>query len=199
MQTLQSKASKSQHHVAEQERDGRSELVRLPEGGGPAATAGRKHHHLVADRIGEDASCRVRGQEAPGDHCQRQGGRPGQHGKRDSDLKTGGTTQQDSPDETVAAVVQVHLVEQHYKNEFKPHLGRDYDLVAVSGDSEEKDFFGRVVQDADVVICTAQILHNAMTATEEAKHIELSGEWTHTPTQPPDPKLAACHTNNVYL
>lgn len=85
-------------------------------------------------------------------------------------------------------------MEQHYKNEFKPHLGRDYDLVSVSGDSEEKDFFGRVVQDADVVICTAQILHNAMTATEETKHIELSGGLTQTPTLPPDPKSAAFHT-----
>lgn len=91
-------------------------------------------------------------------------------------------TQQDGPAEAVvAAVAQVHLVEQHYKNEFKPHLGRDYDLVSVSGDSEEKDFFGRVVQDADVVICTAQILHNAMIATEETKHVELSGELMHTP------------------
>lgn len=61
-------------------------------------------------------------------------------------------------------------------------MGGDYDLVAVSGDSEEKDFMGRVVQDADVIICTAQILHNAMMATEETKHIELSGELMQTPT-----------------
>lgn len=79
-------------------------------------------------------------------------------------------------------VGQIHLVEQHYNNEFKPHLGRDYDLVPVSGDSVEKDFFGSVVQDAEVVICTAQILHNAMTATEESKRVELSGELTPTVT-----------------
>lgn len=72
-------------------------------------------------------------------------------------------------------------MEQHYENEFKPHLGPDYNLVHVSGDSEEKDFFGRVVQDADVVICTAQILHNAMTATEETKHVELSGAFDADP------------------
>lgn len=54
--------------------------------------------------------------------------------------------------------------------------------MPVSGDSVEKDFFGRVVQDAEVVICTAQILHNAMTATEESKHVELSGELTPTAT-----------------
>lgn len=69
--------------------------------------------------------------------------------------------------------------------------------MSISGDSEEKDFFGTVVQDADVVICTAQILHNAMMATEETKHIELSGELTQTPTEPLDPKSGAFDTNNV--
>lgn len=57
-----------------------------------------------------------------------------------------------------------------------PHLGSKYDLVAVSGVSEEKDFFGKVVQDSDVVICTAQILYNALTNQEESKHVELSGQ-----------------------
>lgn len=57
-----------------------------------------------------------------------------------------------------------------------PHLGHDYYLVAVSGESEEKDFFGRVVQEKDVVICTAQILYNALTNTDENKHVELSGQ-----------------------
>lgn len=70
---------------------------------------------------------------------------------------------------------QVHLVDQHYTKEFKPHLGHDYSVVAVSGESEEKDFFGKVVQDSDVIICTAQILYNAMMNTEETKHVELSG------------------------
>ncbi|XP_058509635.1 probable ATP-dependent RNA helicase DHX58 [Solea solea] len=69
---------------------------------------------------------------------------------------------------------KVHLVEQHYTKEFKPHLGHDYTLVPVSGESEVKDFFGKVVQESDVVICTAQILYNAMISEEEHKHIELS-------------------------
>lgn len=47
--------------------------------------------------------------------------------------------------------------------------------MPVSGESEEKDFFGKVVQDSDVVICTAQILYNAMINMEETKHVELSG------------------------
>lgn len=40
----------------------------------------------------------------------------------------------------------------------------------------EKDFFGKVAQDSDMIICTAQILYNAMTNTEETKHVELSGK-----------------------
>uniref|UniRef100_A0A3Q3XKB4 RNA helicase n=1 Tax=Mola mola TaxID=94237 RepID=A0A3Q3XKB4_MOLML len=74
----------------------------------------------------------------------------------------------------VVLVNKVHLVDQHYTKEFKPHLGHDYKVVPVSGESEEKDFFGKVVQDSDVVICTAQILYNSLTNVEETKHVELS-------------------------
>ncbi|XP_030592483.1 ATP-dependent RNA helicase DHX58 [Archocentrus centrarchus] len=71
-------------------------------------------------------------------------------------------------------VNKVHLVDQHYNKEFEPHLSRDYDIRKVSGVSDEKDFFGLVVQDSDVVICTAQILYNALINKEEARHVELS-------------------------
>ncbi|XP_060946053.1 ATP-dependent RNA helicase DHX58-like [Limanda limanda] len=74
----------------------------------------------------------------------------------------------------VVLVNKVHLVDQHYTKEFKPHLGCDYRLVPVSGESELKDLFGKVVQDSDVVICTAQILYNSLTNSEETKHVELS-------------------------
>ncbi|XP_070779075.1 ATP-dependent RNA helicase DHX58 isoform X2 [Enoplosus armatus] len=74
----------------------------------------------------------------------------------------------------VVLVNTVHLVGQHHDNEFKPYLGRNYTLVPVSGVCEEKDFFGKVVQESDVVICTAQILYNALTNMEENKHVELS-------------------------
>lgn len=74
------------------------------------------------------------------------------------------------------SILQVHLVDQHYTKEFKPHLGDDYTLQPVSGDSEQKDFFGKVVKKSDVVICTAQILFNALTDTEETKQVELSGQ-----------------------
>ncbi|XP_014893336.1 ATP-dependent RNA helicase DHX58 [Poecilia latipinna] len=71
-------------------------------------------------------------------------------------------------------VNKVHLVDQHYTKEFEPYLGSGYKLMKVSGDSQEKDFFGIVVQDNDVIICTAQILYNALINKEEAKHVELS-------------------------
>ncbi|XP_071323695.1 ATP-dependent RNA helicase DHX58 [Trachinotus anak] len=74
----------------------------------------------------------------------------------------------------VVLVNKVHLVDQHYNKEFKPHLGLNYKLVPVSGESDEKDFFGIVVQTSDVIICTAQILYNALINTEESKHVELS-------------------------
>ncbi|XP_072225459.1 ATP-dependent RNA helicase DHX58 [Leuresthes tenuis] len=71
-------------------------------------------------------------------------------------------------------VNKVHLVDQHYTKEFNPHLGDSYKLAKVSGESEEKDFFGKVVKDKDVIICTAQILYNALFNKEETKHAELS-------------------------
>uniref|UniRef100_A0A3Q2PDH9 RNA helicase n=1 Tax=Fundulus heteroclitus TaxID=8078 RepID=A0A3Q2PDH9_FUNHE len=71
-------------------------------------------------------------------------------------------------------VNKVHLVDQHYTKEFEPHLGDRYKLMKVSGESEEKDFFGKAVQTMDLIICTAQILYNALINKEEARHIELS-------------------------
>lgn len=49
-------------------------------------------------------------------------------------------------------------------------------MASVSGEDEERDFFGLVLKRSDVVICTAQILYNAMMDTEDAKHVELSGK-----------------------
>lgn len=97
-------------------------------------------------------------------------------------------------------VNKVHLVDQHYNKEFNPHLGRDYKLVAVSGESDEKDFFGVVVQVSDVIICTAQILYNALTNTEDTKHVELSDitlmiidECHHTNKESVYNKVMACY------
>ena len=72
--------------------------------------------------------------------------------------------------------LQIHLVEQHFNKEFEPYLGRRYKLVQVSGDCEEKDFFSAVLEDSDLVICTAQILENALAHPDEDRHAELSGQ-----------------------
>ncbi|KAM4598464.1 ATP-dependent RNA helicase DHX58 isoform 1-T2 [Polymixia lowei] len=74
----------------------------------------------------------------------------------------------------VVLVNKVHLVDQHYTKEFGPYLGHDYKLVSVSGECDEKDFFGKVVKDSHLVICTAQILENALASTEEQKCVEFS-------------------------
>ncbi|XP_026888819.1 probable ATP-dependent RNA helicase DHX58 [Electrophorus electricus] len=82
---------------------------------------------------------------------------------------------ENQPRAKVAVLVnKVHLVDQHYQKEFCPHLGGTAKIVAISGDSKEKDFFGLVVRDSDLVICTAQILENALINTEEDKHVELT-------------------------
>nr|AIX47137.1 LGP2 [Cyprinus carpio] len=74
----------------------------------------------------------------------------------------------------IVLVNKVHLVDQHFAKEFKPYLERRYKITAISGDSNEKDFFGRLVKASDLVICTAQILENALINTEEEKHVELT-------------------------
>ncbi|XP_053706764.1 probable ATP-dependent RNA helicase DHX58 isoform X1 [Synchiropus splendidus] len=74
----------------------------------------------------------------------------------------------------VVMVNMIHLANQHYESEFSPYLGDSYKIKAVSSDSPEKDFFGSVIRLSDVVICTAQILYNAMTSREDLKHLDLS-------------------------
>ncbi|XP_026063869.1 ATP-dependent RNA helicase DHX58 [Carassius auratus] len=74
----------------------------------------------------------------------------------------------------VVLVNKVHLVDQHFAKEFKPYLGSTYSITAVSGDSNEKDLFGCLVKASDLVICTAQILENALINMEEEKHVELT-------------------------
>ncbi|XP_029429105.1 probable ATP-dependent RNA helicase DHX58 [Rhinatrema bivittatum] len=75
----------------------------------------------------------------------------------------------------VAVLVnKVHLVDQHCQKEFKPFLGDSFKIVAISGDNDEKSFFANAVETHDVVICTAQILQNALTTPEEEKHVELT-------------------------
>ncbi|NXL91300.1 DHX58 helicase, partial [Alectura lathami] len=74
----------------------------------------------------------------------------------------------------VAVLVnKVHLVQQHLEKEF--HVLKDaFRVTAVSGDNSHKCFFGQVVKRSDVVICTAQILQNALLSGEEDTHVDLT-------------------------
>ncbi|XP_061199079.1 ATP-dependent RNA helicase DHX58 [Neopsephotus bourkii] len=74
----------------------------------------------------------------------------------------------------VAVLVnKVHLVEQHAKKEFQV-LQDAFRVRAVSGDNSHKVFFASVARQSDVVICTAQILHNALVSTQEDARLELT-------------------------
>ncbi|NXX80488.1 DHX58 helicase, partial [Urocolius indicus] len=74
----------------------------------------------------------------------------------------------------VAVLVnKVHLVEQHATKEFSA-LQDSFRVTAISGDSSHKSFFACVVKRSDVVICTAQILQNALLSAEEDTHVELT-------------------------
>ncbi|XP_074748133.1 ATP-dependent RNA helicase DHX58 isoform X2 [Strix uralensis] len=74
----------------------------------------------------------------------------------------------------VAVLVnKVHLVEQHAGKEF--HALQDaFRVRAVSGDSSHKSFFASVMKQSDVVICTAQILQNALVSGDEDTRVELT-------------------------
>ncbi|XP_069490579.1 ATP-dependent RNA helicase DHX58 [Ambystoma mexicanum] len=75
----------------------------------------------------------------------------------------------------VAVLVnKVHLVDQHYSKEFHPHLKDQFEVAAISGDSNEKFFFADAMKRYNVIICTAQILQNALTAQDEERHVELT-------------------------
>uniref|UniRef100_A0A8C6K6A6 RNA helicase n=1 Tax=Melopsittacus undulatus TaxID=13146 RepID=A0A8C6K6A6_MELUD len=74
----------------------------------------------------------------------------------------------------VAVLVnKVHLVEQHAQKEFQV-LQDAFRVAAVSGDSRYKMCFASVVRQSHVVICTAQILQNALLSTEEDARLELT-------------------------
>uniref|UniRef100_A0A3P9LKN0 RNA helicase n=1 Tax=Oryzias latipes TaxID=8090 RepID=A0A3P9LKN0_ORYLA len=60
----------------------------------------------------------------------------------------------------VVLVNKVPLVEQHYTKEFTPYLKHSYKVERVSGDSQLKISFAKIVQRNDIIICTAQILEN---------------------------------------
>ncbi|NWT82078.1 DHX58 helicase, partial [Lanius ludovicianus] len=78
------------------------------------------------------------------------------------------------PDGKVAVLVnKVHLVDQHTEKEF--HALQDtFKVASISGDTSHKALFACLVKKNDVIICTAQILQNALISTEEDMHVELT-------------------------
>ncbi|RMC01474.1 hypothetical protein DUI87_21913 [Hirundo rustica rustica] len=74
----------------------------------------------------------------------------------------------------VAVLVnKVHLVDQHTEKEF--HALQDaFKVASISGDTSHKAFFADLVKKSDVVICTAQILQNALVSAEEEARVELT-------------------------
>ncbi|NXX20156.1 DHX58 helicase, partial [Podargus strigoides] len=74
----------------------------------------------------------------------------------------------------VAVLVnKVYLVDQHFKKEFQA-LQKDFRVRAISGDSSHKSSLAWVVKQSDVVICTAQILQNALLSGKEDTRVELT-------------------------
>ncbi|KAI1230301.1 hypothetical protein IHE44_0010267 [Lamprotornis superbus] len=74
----------------------------------------------------------------------------------------------------VAVLVnKVHLVDQHTEKEFH-QLQDTFKVTSISGDTSHKTFFASLVKKNDVVICTAQILQNALVSTEEDMHVDLT-------------------------
>uniref|UniRef100_A0A8C3SD47 RNA helicase n=1 Tax=Chelydra serpentina TaxID=8475 RepID=A0A8C3SD47_CHESE len=74
----------------------------------------------------------------------------------------------------VAVLVnRVHLVEQHYRQEFSALQDR-FRVTPISSDSDRKFFFSKEVALSDVVICTARILQNALTSPDQDVHVELT-------------------------
>ncbi|NXM30738.1 DHX58 helicase, partial [Oxyruncus cristatus] len=74
----------------------------------------------------------------------------------------------------VAVLVnKVHLVEQHAEKEF--HALQDtFKVTSISGDTSHKVSFACLVKKSDVVICTAQILQNALVSPEEDTQVDLT-------------------------
>ncbi|XP_017279885.1 interferon-induced helicase C domain-containing protein 1 [Kryptolebias marmoratus] len=64
------------------------------------------------------------------------------------------------PGKVVILVNKIPLVEQHFSTEFSPFLKHTYKVERVSGDSQLKISFAKIVQRNDILICTAQILEN---------------------------------------
>ncbi|KAL2087844.1 hypothetical protein ACEWY4_016672 [Coilia grayii] len=75
--------------------------------------------------------------------------------------------QQGVPAKVMVIVNKVVLVEQHFRKEFGKFLRHEYRLEQTSGFTPNKQAFANTVAEHDVIICTAQILLNALLDPED--------------------------------
>ncbi|XP_058140249.1 ATP-dependent RNA helicase DHX58 [Dasypus novemcinctus] len=73
----------------------------------------------------------------------------------------------------VVLVNRVHLVTQHGE-EFSRMLDGHWTLITLSGDMGPRAGFGHLARSHDLIICTAELLHLALTSPEEEEHVELN-------------------------
>lgn len=75
------------------------------------------------------------------------------------------------------AFLKVPLVEQLFRKEFQPFLKKWYNVMGLSGDTQLKISFPKVVKSHDVIISTAQILENSLLNSEKGEDdgVQLSG------------------------
>ncbi|XP_014646150.1 PREDICTED: probable ATP-dependent RNA helicase DHX58 [Ceratotherium simum simum] len=73
----------------------------------------------------------------------------------------------------VVLVNRVHLVTQH-REEFSRMLGKRWTITTLSGDMGPRAGFGHLARSHDLLICTAELLHMALTSPEEEEHVELN-------------------------
>ncbi|XP_040827587.1 interferon-induced helicase C domain-containing protein 1 [Ochotona curzoniae] len=75
------------------------------------------------------------------------------------------------PRKVMVLVNKVPLVEQLFRKEFKPFLKEWYRVIGLSGDSQLKISFPKVVKTHDVIISTAQILENFLLNAEKGEDV----------------------------
>ncbi|XP_037705461.1 interferon-induced helicase C domain-containing protein 1 isoform X2 [Choloepus didactylus] len=73
------------------------------------------------------------------------------------------------PGKVIVLVNKVHLVEQLFRKEFEPFLKKWYCVTGLSGDTQLKISFPKVVKSHDVIISTAQILENSLLNSEKGE------------------------------
>lgn len=80
------------------------------------------------------------------------------------------------PGKVMVLVNKVPLVEQLFREEFLPFLKKWYCVIGLSGETQLKISFPKVVETHDVIISTAQILENSLLNSEKGEDagVELS-------------------------